>query len=38
MSLVRSTDYIRDEGILVNHKRVSRLMRFHGSQVRPRRR
>jgi len=34
----RITAQLRAEGILVNRKRVARLMRLHGMQVRPRRR
>lgn len=32
------TAQLRSEGLRVNHKRVARLMRLHGMQVRPRRR
>ena len=34
----RITAQLRAEGVLVNRKRVARLMRLHGMQVRPRRR
>ena len=34
----RITAQLRAEGELVNRKRVARLMRLHGMQVRPRRR
>jgi putative transposase len=34
----RITAQLRDEGIVANRKRVARLMRLHGMQVRPRRR
>ena len=34
----RITAQLRTEGVLVNRKRVARLMRLHGMQVRPRRR
>lgn len=34
----RVTAALRTNGLIVNHKRVSRLMRQHGLQVRPRRR
>jgi putative transposase len=34
----RMTAQLRAEGMLVNRKRVARLMRLHGMQVRPRRR
>jgi len=34
----RLTAQLRADGIMVNRKRVARLMRLHGMQVRPRRR
>lgn len=34
----RITAQLRADGVLVNHKRVARLMRLHGMRVRPRRR
>ena len=34
----RITAQLRADGVLVNRKRVARLMRLHGLQVRPRRR